>query len=651
MMYEVIDDPDYANSVTAVVYHHDPDPWHDYLPSQHETRFNYYEDLLGIITRDIVINGQVGMNYSSGTPDDVRDLVDEIQLTESPYLIDIETLGTGNDITATITVHRNDMPVEGTHRFFLAMETVYTDDYQQQDQTFWKCDMVEMSPGAQGVELAVAENDSMVISESFLWPVTLEFNHQEWNLHESNIRLVAFIQDIDNGEVLQSEWEDLDYYRVDQTAGITTRMIAAGDTVRFPYLIANNGTFEDSIAVLIEDNLPDDWSWTYTTPWGAQGEESGFHLDAGEEFEGELTIITSETGFNSSGFITLNAASTTYGTVQSEMTYSVVIPGRILVVNDDMYIDVNNDTTWQTGDQDYYETALQQINDTVPGEELDYTILATPSRDLDWFDLLDTETELVIWQSGAQGELNGIDQQALCDFLDLGNSMFISGCNWSLAARDNQLGERLGCDYGSRLTAVEPVEGVPGNPLTAGMVFETGGGDGSNTGRYAAALELTTGEQCFTYVDEVEPAGVIHEVADMKTMALGFPFESIDNESSRIALLQNSIAWMTGFGEYSSVDPVEKLPSEPFTASMYPNPFNSTLSIRVTLSQSSVLSLSVYNLSGAVLYSNAKQEYNPGLHRFSWNAASLASGVYLVKINSHRKGRAYAYEQKVILVK
>ena len=65
----------------------------------------------------------------------------------------------------------------------------------------------------------------------------------------------------------------------------------------------------------------------------------------------------------------------------------------------------------------------------------------------------------------------------------------------------------------------------------------------------------------------------------------------------------------------------------------YPNPFNPELNIDITIENSGMLDVSIYNLNGQIIeniyndYAQANQMYN-----LKWNASSnLSSGIYIVK--------------------
>ncbi len=83
-----------------------------------------------------------------------------------------------------------------------------------------------------------------------------------------------------------------------------------------------------------------------------------------------------------------------------------------------------------------------------------------------------------------------------------------------------------------------------------------------------------------------------------------------------------------------SSTPAPDYPTEYEIVSIYPNPFNSSVSINVNLQQPSYLNVSIFNLIGQRVTTLANQQYNTGLHQMSWDATQYQSGTYIVRINS-----------------
>jgi hypothetical protein len=63
---------------------------------------------------------------------------------------------------------------------------------------------------------------------------------------------------------------------------------------------------------------------------------------------------------------------------------------------------------------------------------------------------------------------------------------------------------------------------------------------------------------------------------------------------------------------------------------IYPNPFNSTATVRFYLLVTSEYSLYLFDLNGRVVREIAAGRYVGGMHRLRFNAVNLSSGTYLL---------------------
>ena len=85
----------------------------------------------------------------------------------------------------------------------------------------------------------------------------------------------------------------------------------------------------------------------------------------------------------------------------------------------------------------------------------------------------------------------------------------------------------------------------------------------------------------------------------------------------------------------------------------YPNPFNPTTTIRYDLPEPAKVSLIVYDVLGRKVAELVNEEKAAGYHSITWNAANVASGVYLARFtafdaNGYSK---YSRVNKLILMK
>ncbi len=78
-------------------------------------------------------------------------------------------------------------------------------------------------------------------------------------------------------------------------------------------------------------------------------------------------------------------------------------------------------------------------------------------------------------------------------------------------------------------------------------------------------------------------------------------------------------------------DPV---PSEFLLGQNYPNPFNPSTSITVGLPVASMISVSVYDALGREVAVLVRAALPPGYHRYVWDGASMATGIYICRVTA-----------------
>ncbi|MDP6570849.1 MAG: T9SS type A sorting domain-containing protein, partial [Candidatus Marinimicrobia bacterium] len=70
-------------------------------------------------------------------------------------------------------------------------------------------------------------------------------------------------------------------------------------------------------------------------------------------------------------------------------------------------------------------------------------------------------------------------------------------------------------------------------------------------------------------------------------------------------------------------------------------------SISFSISQSGMVSLKVYDITGKLTYTLIDEYMNADYYNINWNASSYPSGVYLIRMDSGD----FTQTQKVLLVK
>jgi hypothetical protein len=96
----------------------------------------------------------------------------------------------------------------------------------------------------------------------------------------------------------------------------------------------------------------------------------------------------------------------------------------------------------------------------------------------------------------------------------------------------------------------------------------------------------------------------------------------------------------------ASEEPIE-LPAAWSLEQNYPNPFNPVTEIRFALPRAEYVTLKVYNLLGQEVATLVDDLMSAGLHRATFDGASLASGVYLYRLES----ASFSATRKMLLMK
>ncbi|MBC8376970.1 MAG: T9SS type A sorting domain-containing protein [FCB group bacterium] len=127
---------------------------------------------------------------------------------------------------------------------------------------------------------------------------------------------------------------------------------------------------------------------------------------------------------------------------------------------------------------------------------------------------------------------------------------------------------------------------------------------------------------------------------------LGVGFEAIYPESSRNTIMAAVLDYL----EISvDINPPTQHPNDFQVSQAYPNPFNGSFALDVTLPEASLLTLTLYNLKGQLVRS-MDQEVNPGSNHITFaglNNSMVSSGVYILRIENG----AQFYTQRITYLK
>lgn len=111
------------------------------------------------------------------------------------------------------------------------------------------------------------------------------------------------------------------------------------------------------------------------------------------------------------------------------------------------------------------------------------------------------------------------------------------------------------------------------------------------------------------------------------------------------AQLEERLATQVSIGHLAP-DPVQKLVSFSLDQN-FPNPFNSSTTIKFEIFKSGLFTISIYNIRGEKIQTLMSENLQPGRHSVQWRADDLSSGIYFVKM----KNEGLVLIERVLLIK
>ena len=95
------------------------------------------------------------------------------------------------------------------------------------------------------------------------------------------------------------------------------------------------------------------------------------------------------------------------------------------------------------------------------------------------------------------------------------------------------------------------------------------------------------------------------------------------------------------------VDDDVALPSEFAIGDAYPNPFNPSVAVPITLASAADVQLRVFDILGRKVVEVANHDMSAGSHTLNWTAEGVASGVYFLQVTAG----PMTTTQKVVLMR
>lgn len=127
-----------------------------------------------------------------------------------------------------------------------------------------------------------------------------------------------------------------------------------------------------------------------------------------------------------------------------------------------------------------------------------------------------------------------------------------------------------------------------------------------------------------------------------------------------LSLLNNSTGWAVGGngiviaqGIPTSINQHEKqLPLEVYLYQNYPNPFNPVTNIEFEIPHIMHVQIKIFDDLGKEADVLADNDFQPGVHKVSWDASKFGSGIYLYRLYAgDLPGKSYSITRKMLLIR
>ena len=258
------------------------------------------------------------------------------------------------------------------------------------------------------------------------------------------------------------------------------------------------------------------------------------------------------------------------------------------------------------------------------------------------------EFPLIVWNAGnGHGGLTTDDFSSLSYQIEHGGGVLLSGTNLASSFCDsgsefytpgshNFFTNVLGADYDGLSLGAGVASGPSGDPVTDGLSFFLGGGDGADNNAFVDGIVPDGSGVTTLLYDNGDIGAVRNQFSAGRTCLLSFAFEGIETAAGRADLMDALLVWLAN--DTSPVgDMVQPLLSGVPYAS--PNPFNPQTSIRFEVGGDTPASalVDIFDLRGQKIRTLHSGHLNPGPQSLVWDGRAddgrqLATGVYMARV-------------------
>lgn len=592
------------------------DPWYQNNPDHNTQRRQFY----GINSiPQVYVDGTNVNAWSSGTQ---QTSVLNRRNVDSPLQMTLDAEFDGDMIQVSLEV-LSDETLDGSYRLHAALCETYVEwtSPAPNGMTEFHYPMLWMDPSGTGQTFTASSGIVQDFDYSFVYD-------ESWSL--PNLTVLAFVQNTSTREIIQSVNTQVpavtplllfDSFEIDDEGQWRPNGRAdAGESVSMIVTLRNHESFLPATNITgtltCDDPLieitSDESSWDDLQP-GETADNSlvPFVVQVPEPYEPQYVTFTVHTQAD--------------GGYERDVTFEALmgVPS-VLMVND--YGEGNN--YWETWAGIIDELGV--VFDVVQNQPVTETTLA--------------EYETVIWATGTANDpetmLNYFDYLAIQSFLDDGGHLLLtSQYAGEVVGEEDWFQDLFGVTHLS--DAVLPPAsygcyGIEGGAMPDAEFLLVGAGGAGNSESPSSMTPLEGTVPFFTYRDSDEVSGVGFEGDGFKTIYLGFPLEAISGAqgtTSGADVLSAMLAWFSGTSSSPERGENGVLPTE-IALTAYPNPFNPELTVRYDLPSAGQVTVQVFDILGRQVAELVNGTLQAGHHEVTWDAATHASGLYLLRMNT-----------------
>ena len=242
----------------------------------------------------------------------------------------------------------------------------------------------------------------------------------------------------------------------------------------------------------------------------------------------------------------------------------------------------------------------------------------------------------------AAGDVNGDESVNVLDIVAIVNYILEGGDDFATDCADyNGDGAVNVLDIVAIVNFI--LEGRTADADSASLVKD-GNALNLNANGYIGGVQMTLSHKADFSIELTDKA----MVADYRTNG---------NETTLIIVAPETDELFIAEGEYEIVDmivansqgqmDVSMAPTSFALSAAYPNPFNPSTSVNLSIPEAGHVSVQVYNVMGQLVSTLADSYMDANEYSFTWDAGSISSGVYLIKATT----ADHTATQKVMLLK